>query len=118
MPEQGKNRPAKGKGSGRKPPPKEHRFKPGQSGNAKGRPPGSGFRAQVKAILDEPDAKKRGTLKEQLARKLVDMGLRGNVKAMELIDKQMAALEGDTPRDGPAIVFEIVERKADERKDK
>ncbi len=79
---------------GRNSPPVEHQFKPGQSGNPRGRPPSS---RNVKTIVQE-FARERHKVKEGgrrrsvttlelLLRLLVGMSLNGDVRASKLLDR-------------------------------
>ena len=97
------------------------RFKPGQSGNSKGRPKGSrDFATLLKAALDEMVTVKengrqaRRSKKEVMTKVLVNKALNGDLRAwMELVKMsreagrdQVAAEPGATPRaaDHAAIV--------------
>ena len=79
---------------GRNSPPVEHQFKPGQSGNPRGRPRGS---RNVKTIVQE-FARERHKVKEGgrrrsvttlelLLRLLIGMSLTGDVRASKLLDR-------------------------------
>lgn len=46
---------AKSNGRGRNPPPAGYRWKPGQSGNPRGRPKGSGLTDRLRALLEKDD---------------------------------------------------------------
>lgn len=84
-------------------PPKQHQFKPGQSGNPKGRPKGS--RNLVKILDDELDqkvpvtegGKRRRVSKRQLAvRQQVNKAAQGDGKAFEAI-MRMQQRAADSP---------------------
>lgn len=71
-------------------PPKEHRFKPGQSGNPRGRPRGArGVNATVRKVLEQKTSVQTsgGTKKmahvEVIIRKLLERALKGDTKAAE-----------------------------------
>lgn len=56
MAKQGKNRPS-GLGRGGNAPPAASQFKPGQCGNPKGRPKGTGITDQIRKALEKDDGK-------------------------------------------------------------
>jgi len=73
-------------------PPRHTRFKPGQSGNPKGRPKGSKNFATIlqqqltKKITITVDGKpRRMTVQEVIARRLATDSMKGTTKAMELL---------------------------------
>lgn len=73
-------------------PPRHSRFKPGQSGNPKGRPKGSKNFATIlqqqltKKVTITVDGKpKRLTVQEVIARRLTHDSMKGTTKAMELL---------------------------------
>ncbi len=77
-------------------PPESHRFKPGQSGNPKGRPKGAmGIAASLKRELEakvtvrEGDRQVKMTKAEALAKRLVSKALAGELPAI----KMLAALD-------------------------
>lgn len=59
-------------------------WKPGESGNAKGRPPGL-LRALRRALAEMEDQDDIGKREEALARTLLSKALDGDMKAMEII---------------------------------
>ena len=82
--------PAEKVGPGR--PPRHTRFKPGQSGNPKGRPKGSKNFATIlqqqltKKVTITVDGKpRRVTVQEVIARRLATDSMKGTTKAMELL---------------------------------
>jgi len=84
--------PAEKAGPGK--PPRHTRFKPGQSGNPKGRPKGSKNFATIlqqqltKKITITVDGKpRRMTVQEVIARRLATDSMKGTTKAMELLIK-------------------------------
>ena len=90
-------------------PPAAHQFKPGQSGNPKGRPKGQPTPAQV---LAEEAARlvkiKVGedvlqvTKQRALMRKLLDLGLQGNMAAMRAVLTQLALAHTEDETAPPA----------------
>lgn len=73
-PDQGTNREI----TGYKRPPRARRWKPGQSGNPKGRPPGSGVTDRLRAILDDETA-------EAIAQAIIARALAGDHRMIALI---------------------------------
>ena len=74
--------------SGRRPPP-EHRFRPGQSGNPRGRPPGSKNEATIlRGILNRRvEIRERGRVRkiplfEAMLLRVAEEGLKGDTKAV------------------------------------
>lgn len=75
-------------------PPREHQFKPGQSGNPGGRPRGSkNFRTLIQLQLDDTitatvkGRARKVTKREAIAMRLIDKALKGDQKAIETIMK-------------------------------
>ena len=75
-------------------PPRDTRFKPGQSGNLKGRPKGSiSFQTLIERelrktiIITENGRHKRLTKKEVIVRRLAHDGIKGDYKAIVLMMK-------------------------------
>lgn len=73
-------------------PPKHTRFKPGQSGNPRGRPRKSrDIQAMIKRELDQPIAVKEGgrelrlSKREALIKQLVNRAVSGDAKAMQFV---------------------------------
>jgi nucleotide-binding universal stress UspA family protein len=84
---------------GYKRPPKATQFKPGQSGNPKGKPKGSHDlqRALAKALggtvlVTTANGKQRLNLPETLVKKCASEALKGNMRAAELLLQLMAKL--------------------------
>ena len=89
-------------------PPEHTRFKPGQSGNARGRPKGSkNFRTLVKRQLDqrivlrEGGRRRKATAREVLAMQLVKKGVKGEDRAILTILK----LDEETPSQAQAMAI-------------
>jgi len=61
----------------------EHRFKPGQSGNPKGRPKGTSIQKAIRALLD--DGVKGQDLQKALARVAVQRALTGDFKFYQMV---------------------------------
>jgi hypothetical protein len=85
-------------------PPKSTRFRPGQSGNPKGRPKGArSAAAMARAALDrqisvtESGARRRMTVREVAYRKLTEMVLSGDLKALAFL----LSLEDQGPQPRP-----------------
>ena len=83
-------------------PPRHTRFKPGQSGNPKGRPKGSKNFATIlqqqltKKITITVDGKpRRMTIQEVIARRLATDSMKGTTKAMELLIRLTSAKSGE-----------------------
>lgn len=69
----------------RKPPPEEHRWKPGQSGNPGGRARGRTIAAELREVLAEDDPKKRKTVLRKLAEAIIKRALKGDVYAAQFV---------------------------------
>jgi hypothetical protein len=90
-------------------PPSAHQFKPGQSGNSKGRPKGSRSEATIlqellqhKVALNERGKTRKIILLEAILRKVAEDSLRGNTKSISfLLNRYQAAAVGDA---GPADI--------------
>lgn len=87
---------------GYKNPPRQHQFKKGQSGNPKGRPKGSKKTLQdelMKALnkkvpVIENGKTKKITMREAIAKGLVNKSARGDTKALNQLVKLMPPEEG------------------------
>lgn len=73
-------------------PPREHQFKPGQSGNPRGRPRGSqNFRTLLQRELDQQitatnnGREVRMTKREAMVKRIVGEALKGNLKAFDVV---------------------------------
>ena len=73
-------------------PPKETQWKPGQSGNPKGRPRGSrniltmfNEALQLKVQIQERGTLRTITVREAIVRKLISQGLKGDLKAISFV---------------------------------
>lgn len=85
-------------------PPRAHQFKPGQSGNPKGRPKG---RKNEATMLDELLFKRipvrqggrdlRMTVIEAIFRRFAEDSLKGNIKAAGFLFNRLSALSSDQP---------------------
>jgi len=87
-------------------PPRHTRFKPGQSGNPKGRPKGSKNFATIlqqqltKKITITVDGKpRRVTVQEVIARRLATDSMKGTTKAMELLIKLTSVKSDEAGKD-------------------
>jgi hypothetical protein len=86
-------------------PPRAHQFKPGQSGNPKGRPKG---RKNEATMLDELLFKKipvrdggrqrRMTVVEAIHRRIAEDSLKGNIKAAAFLFSRLSALSSNSPQ--------------------
>ena len=87
-------------------PPRHTRFKPGQSGNPKGRPKGSKNFATIlqqqltKKITITVDGKpRRMTVQEVIARRLATDSMKGTTKAMELLIRLTSVKSDEVGKD-------------------
>lgn len=87
-------------------PPREHQFKPGTSGNPRGRPPGSkDFRTLIQRELDRSISATVGgrptkvSKREAIAMRLVEKALKGDHKSIEACLK----LSGEVDASGPSL---------------
>jgi hypothetical protein len=85
-------------------PPKHSRFKPGHSGNPKGRPKGSKNETTIwrsilnrKIVIREGGRERKVTVLEALMLKSVEDGLKGNVKALAFVLNRYRFAESDAP---------------------
>ncbi|MBR1276090.1 DUF5681 domain-containing protein [Bradyrhizobium sp. AUGA SZCCT0283] len=86
-------------------PPRAHQFKPGQSGNPKGRPKG---RKNEATMLDEllfqripvrqGGRELRMTVIEAIFRRLAEDSLKGNIKAAGFLFNRLSAISSDQPQ--------------------
>jgi hypothetical protein len=86
-------------------PPRAHQFKPGQSGNPKGRPKG---RKNEATMLDEllfqripvrqGGRELRMTVVEAMFRRLVEDALKGNIKAAGFLFNRLSAISSEQPQ--------------------
>lgn len=121
----GKRRPGHGNtdvGYGR--PPKEHQFKPGQSGNPKGRPKGAKNEANIfQKIINMKVAMRVGgkprnvPYLQAMWTRVADDALKGNPKAIGLVVSRLRLLEGTAADSSPAAQGdrEILEAYFEER---
>lgn len=95
-------------------PPKEHRFKPGNSGNRKGRPPGTVKLATIMSkIVQEPRAVSIGGRKtsmstlEVMIRKNAEKAIGGDTKAFNTFVDLLS-------QHNPELLAEVTKRSIDE----
>jgi hypothetical protein len=114
-------------------PPAHSRFKPGKSGNPKGRPKGRKNNATLvaeilseKVNLNGPNGSRRGTLKEALIYKQVEQALKGDGRAvrtlLEIEEKEVrqrdAAPDVDRITEDDEAIFKLIVQRAKEQKEK
>lgn len=85
-------------------PPIEHQFRPGQSGNPKGRPKGSTSEASLlEAVLArripvfEHGAERRITVLEAIFLRMADDALKGNGRAAAFLLNRLKSIEAEKP---------------------
>ena len=88
--------------SSKKKPPHHTRFKPGQSGNPKGRPRGSvNFRTLIErelrktVVITENGRQKRLAKNEVIIRRLAHDGIKGEYRAIELLMKLLGPTQAN-----------------------
>ena len=81
-------------------PPRAHQFKPGQSGNPKGRPKGANNEATIitnllnrKLMIQEGGRPRKRTVMAVMLMKCVEAAMKGNLKALVLLLNKYAALK-------------------------
>ena len=92
-------------------PPKNKQFKPGQSGNNKGRPKGSkNFSTLIAAELDRKipvniaGERKTVDIRVAIVKRMISNALNGDKKALDWIEKHLPeAFEFETPEEGEKI---------------
>ena len=91
---------------GYKKPPREHQFKPGQSGNPHGRPKKTRrLDATIASVLDTPSPfRGRGSRRDAIALRLFHKALKGDPRALDIILR--FARVNDPTESTPAIVIE------------
>ena len=94
------------RGSGYGKPPLHTRFKPGQSGNPRGRPKGSlNFTTDLKTVLLAPVAlndggkQRRVTTQKAALLRLREKGLKGNIRALDKLLSYAMAMSGNAAAD-------------------
>jgi len=85
-------------------PPRDHRFKPGSSGNPKGRPVGAKSEAtilqdllQQKVGLNDRGKMRKITLHEAILRRIAEDGLKGNTKSAAFLLNRYHARTASEP---------------------
>lgn len=100
---------------GYKKPPKEHQFKPGQSGNKRGRPI---KKLEARSLLEESmcdslnstvfvteqGKRKRITVKEAISRRLIGDAMNGKISAIKFISNMTGYLDANQQRMDKNIV--------------
>jgi hypothetical protein len=96
------------------PPPEEHRWKPGQSGNPRGRPPEKPIRDALKKVLDEFEGD-TGAI-HALAKVAVKQALKGDHRfwreVRDMIDGPIRQ-EMEAMLEGAPVKVVVVERRGD-----
>lgn len=105
-------------GVGYKRPPKESRWKKGQSGNPKGRPPGHrNLAAALSAILNEDTSatvdgeERRMTRLEAVTRRLVDEAAAGDPRLIKELFAEIHKNESKAEREASAQPLEEMDRE-------
>ena len=111
-------------------PPPEHRFKPGRSGNPRGRPRGArGFKADVEATLsarisvNEQGRSRRISVQEAVLKRLVQKGLGdGDIRALarllalaQQVDSSVPLVPEPLADEDRALLEATLSRLAEER---
>jgi hypothetical protein len=106
-------------------PPKATRFKPGQSGNSRGRPRGSQNRAtiwneQMGKLMSARSGNRQVRISrfEAVIHRLLEQALQGDLKAINILlgyDQRFASLMPDPSQDAPPERLSASERKILER---
>lgn len=87
----------------------KHQYKPGESGNLKGRPKGSGVTDRLRALLDEEVdlGGKKMTMAEALAKVVVKKALKGDHKFVkELLDRTEGKVSDKLELEGEISIIE------------
>jgi hypothetical protein len=86
-------------------PPRAHQFKPGQSGNPKGRPKGKKNEAMMldELLFQRIPVRQGGrdlrmTVIEAIFRRLAEDSLKGNIKAAGFLFNRLSAISSDQPQ--------------------
>jgi hypothetical protein len=94
-------------------PPKASRFKPGQSGNLKGRPKGSkNFSTAIQAELDscivatENGKRRKITKRDALSKQIVNRAVSGELKAISMLLNEMRQIENQSAARSAEGVFD------------
>lgn len=89
------------------PPPKEHRFKPGESGNPKGRPKGTSIQAIIRRIVSENE----GEIAEALVKTAIKNALKGDYRfwkeILERVDGKVPEALEHSGADGVPLTLVI-----------
>jgi len=99
------------RGTGYKNPPRHTRFRPGQSGNPKGRPKGS--RNLVKDVekelaaqvfINEHGTRKKIPIRRLIAKQLINLAAKGDLKGIAMVLSTLGAAEHDPADSAPQDV--------------
>lgn len=92
-------------------PPEEHRFKPGQSGNPKGRPKGTSITARLRKVVEEDDA---GKVADALVKSAIDAAKTGDFRFWkEIVDRLDGPIVVKQEHSGTGVpISVIIERPA------
>ena len=103
-----------GKNKGRPAPPVEHQFKPGQSGNPRGRPKGS---LSLSTLLREALSENDGERAKRIIDAMITCAEKGDIRHIkELLDRIDGKVADNlNVEGGVSISFEIVEAVPPER---
>ncbi len=99
-------------------PPHHTRFRKGQSGNPRGRPKGSksftavlGREMRKRVTITENGKTRRVTAQEVIARRLAHDGMKGGIRAIELLTRLVGAAEADLARTGAKAAMPLPDKE-------